>query len=312
MKPISDEYFNRIVELSKTNISKRYAASILHNEGFSNSVEAARSVIRSHTLANGSASRFNKDRIINWSSELPQPDKSEFAIKTIDCEKGIGCLFDIHLPFHDLNTINAFIERGNEYDVIILQEVFDFYGLSKFDKTRIIRPAQEQETFFQFMDYFRNKLPDHRIIFQHGNHDERYKLYLYRHAQAIADMQGLSFGEIMAFDDFGIELLPEKNLLKYRKLHIGHGHELGIRGAAISPARTFYLKTGGNYIGGHVHKIDEYIERNINDEIKGAWSVGCACDLHPLFMPVNKWNNGYAIIKPYKEELFHVDNVKLF
>jgi hypothetical protein len=27
-----------------------------------------------------------------------------------------------------------------------------------------------------------------------------------------------------------------------------------------------------------------------------TWSLGCMCELHPPYMPLNKWNHGFAIV----------------
>ena len=309
----NEKLYQRILELSKSKISKKYAGQILFNEKLVKSPEAGRHAIRSYTGAMGSENRENyKHVLIDWETGIPEPEPTEYGVHDIDCEKGIACLFDIHLPFHDLDTINEVIERQNEYDVLVIQEVFDFYALSKFTKTKELLAAQEQEMWFQFADHLKKHLPTHRIIFQQGNHDERYKIYLWQSAQAVANMVGMSFREIMDFEGFDIELIPERNLLKYRSLFIGHGHELGVRSGGVNPARTFFLKTNGNFIGGHLHKTSEHIARNINDDVKGCWSVGCACELHPAYMPVNQWNNGYAIIRPSKQHNFRVENVKIF
>lgn len=308
-RPIkNDDAFSRIKELSDMGISKRGAAKVLYDEGFFPNVENARSFIRQHTNANGNY----KSDTIAWNTNLPLPEKTGFGVKDISDSNGILMLCDIHIPYHCNKTIQHALERKTEYDTIILQEVFDFYSLSKFDKTAIKNVKQEQEMFFQFMDWLRDQVPNHRIYFQLGNHDDRYVLTLIREAAKVAELVGMEFETIFNFAEYDIRSVPMRNLLKYRELFIGHGHEIGAKGVPVSPARTFYLRTKGNFIGGHFHRTSEFITRDIKDEVSGCWSVGCACDLHPLYAPVNEWNNGYAIIRPHGDKHFRVKNIKIF
>lgn len=304
----NEDAFSRLQELSDLGLSKRGAAKILYNEGFHNSLEAARGFVRSHTNAKGLSGRDN----IKWNTNLPMPDETGFGIKDISDSDGVLMLCDIHLPFHDTDTIEKALKDKDEYDTIIIQEVFDFYALSRFDKTRLISVAREQEMFFQFMEWMREIVPNHKIYFQIGNHDERFMLTLMRKAQEFSELAGMEFETIFNFSEYNIELVPMRNLMLYRGLYIGHGHEIGARGAPVSPARTFMLKTKGNFIGGHFHRTSEQLTRDIKDDVTGCWSVGCACDLHPLYAPINDWNNGYAIIRPFGKDQFRVKNIKLF
>lgn len=304
-----EDAFKRLSEISRYKISKRGAARILVNEGFFDNVEKARSFVRQHTDANGAMGKQNVD----WIADVPTPMDSDFAIHEIPASvNGIGLLGDIHIPFQDEKTIMSFLERQDEYEMIILQEVFDMASFSKFHKPKTIDIAKEQEDFWQLMEFIRKIIPDKRIIFQRGNHDDRFWIYVMRKARELENLQGMDFETIFALNEFGVELLPTRNLLKYRGLFIGHGHEINAGGTPVNPARTFFLKTGGNFIGGHYHRTSEHIEKNIKDEILGCWSIGCACDLKPLYAPINKWNNGYAIIRPYEEDKFKVKNIKLF
>jgi hypothetical protein len=47
---------------------------------------------------------------------------------------------------------------------------------------------------------------------------------------------------------------------------------------------------------GHHHQTSEHTETNMNGEITTTYSVGCLCELHPAYLPINKWNHGFAIV----------------
>jgi hypothetical protein len=48
----------------------------------------------------------------------------------------------------------------------------------------------------------------------------------------------------------------------------------------------------------------------MNGNITTTWSVGCLSELHPMYMPLNKWNHGFAIVDIDKED-FQVTNKRI-
>lgn len=305
---MNEDALVRFYELAKLGISKRRAGLILFNEGLCDTPEKGRDFVRRHAGEYGNKST----KKVDWDVGLPVAIESGFNIIELPkATDSILCLFDIHLPFHSVETIEEALSRKKEYDTIILNEVFDFYDLSRFSKEKKYNIAVEQEMFFRFMEWMRKQVPKHQIYFQLGNHDERYWKFMMGRARELSDLQGMEFETIFGFNDFNIRPIPMRNLLKFRELHIGHGHEIGIRAGGVNPARSFYLKAKGNYIGGHLHRTSEHIEKNIKGEVSGCWSVGAACLLDPLYLPINNWNNGYAIIRKKGSKNFDVENVKV-
>lgn len=310
-KKLNEPAFARLQELSRLKLSKRGAAKILYDEDFGfTSIEHARTFVRGHTMAKGAVGRDN----ITWITDVPTPLESEFNVIEIPKETdGIGLLADIHIPFQDKRTIDSFLERKDEYEVVVfLGDVFDFHSISRFSKHKTIDIAKEQEDWWQLMDYMRDQIPDKKIYFLQGNHDDRFWVYIMRQARELEHLQGMEFETIFGLSDYNVELLPMRNIMHYRELFIGHGHELNCGGVPVNPARTFYLKTGGNFIGGHFHRSSYHPGKDIGGSVKACWSVGCACDLRPLYAPVNQWNNGYAIVRPYGDDEFRVKNITLW
>jgi len=43
---------------------------------------------------------------------------------------------------------------------------------------------------------------------------------------------------------------------------------------------------------------DLHTEMTIERKQISSWSIGCLCGLAPQFMPVNKWNHGFATSSP--------------
>jgi len=91
-----------------------------------------------------------------------------------------------------------------------------------------------------------------------------------------------------------------------------HGHEYkNAITSPANPARTFFLRTKDNTAGGHYHQTSEHPEPSIKGKLITCWSIGCLCDLHPKYMPLNKWNNGFAKYERYDENFWHIDNKKI-
>jgi hypothetical protein len=48
----------------------------------------------------------------------------------------------------------------------------------------------------------------------------------------------------------------------------------------------------------------------MNGKITTTWSTGCLCELHPEYMPINKWNLGFAIVD-MADDMFDVRNKRI-
>lgn len=64
-------------------------------------------------------------------------------------------------------------------------------------------------------------------------------------------------------------------------------------------------------IQGHNHQVSEHTEPDMNGRIVTTWSQGCLCELHPEYLPINKWAHGFAIVDIDKED-FQVRNKRIF
>ncbi len=100
--------------------------------------------------------------------------------------------------------------------------------------------------------------------------------------------------------DFGDDyiIIKDKRIMKAGDLNILHGHEFG--GSVFSPvniARGLFLKGKVSAMQGHNHQSSSHSESNMNGEITTTWSLGCLCELHPAYLPINKWNHGFAIVE---------------
>jgi hypothetical protein len=51
----------------------------------------------------------------------------------------------------------------------------------------------------------------------------------------------------------------------------------------------------------------------MNGKIITTWSVGCLCELNPAYMPLNRWNNGFAMVElDSNGEDFYFHNKRIY
>ena len=229
--------------------------------------------------------------------------------------KRVLVLSDIHLPYHSLSALEATFDfaKREDIDTIVLNgDTLDFHGLSRFVKDPKARSvAHELHTFKNFMIALRALFPKAFIIYKMGNHCERYDHFLIQKAHEIIGVEEFDFRNIIKARSEGIEVIGDKRILKLGALNLVHGHEFG--GSIFSPvniARGLFLRGKVSAMQGHNHQTSEHTESNMNGEITTTYSVGCLCELHPAYLPINKWNHGFAIVD-VDGEAFHVRNYRI-
>jgi hypothetical protein len=91
-----------------------------------------------------------------------------------------------------------------------------------------------------------------------------------------------------------IEIVKDKRPIRIGKLTVLHGHELFGGSGGVNPARGTFLKTLENVVVGHYHKTSSNTEASMYGDVFSVHSVGCLCGKTPYYMPINKWNTGFA------------------
>lgn len=235
--------------------------------------------------------------------------------------KRIAILSDIHIPFHDREALYLSLTwvKGFEPDCILLNgDIIDAYQLSHFQKDPDERSfADELKELHNFLDDLKSQFANCKLIFKMGNHEERYERFLIDSGKEIKDIEDvdgvktLSWESITHAKKYGHEIVTNKRIIKAGKLNIVHGHEFGKSiFSPVNPARGFYLRAKCSVIGGHYHQTSEHIEKDLNDSVSGAWSTGGLCDMHPAYMPLNRWNLGFACVE-IDGDSFTVHNKKI-
>lgn len=246
--------------------------------------------------------------------KLPEPAPCSFTSHHIDVPGWWGVISDIHIPYHDLQTINKWVEECKSKNVaglLLNGDVLDFYGLSDFLRDPSMpRTKEEISKGRQFLEYLRSQFPRIPIVYKHGNHDERLEKYLFGRCPDLAEIEDFQLHSLLRAKQYGVEWVQAKRPIMLGKLPVLHGHEYR-GGGGVMPARWLYLRTGETAMCGHFHQPSTYTTRTVTGKNIGVWSTGCACFLSPAYAPFNQWSHGWAMVHVESDKSFEVLNRRL-
>lgn len=222
-------------------------------------------------------------------------------------------LGDVHLGFHDRQAVETAINYGrkNKVDAILLNgDILDFYALSRFDKTpnkgAIVNEIKLCREFFRIL---REVFPQATIYYKKGNHEERYDKYFAANAKELYGFDDFLLEKIIHCDKYGIIPVSDRQLITIGELGVYHGHEIGGGGEHV--AARLVQRTGRNILFNHYHKTQSFTLPRLNKLPVAGFAVACLCKLNPYYMPVNKWNNGMALVELFHDKTFHVHNKRI-
>jgi len=301
--------------LSKKELGRRLKHKYPHDF---KDYEHARTFIRSVTGSKAGATYATTDKYIG--PKLNPGRYNDFRPYVLN-HKRIAILSDIHIPFHDRDALYLALTWVKNFgpDCIVLNgDIIDCYQLSNFQKDPEERRFYEELDELQnFLSDLRDEFPNAEIVYKMGNHEERYERWLWDKGKDITGLKGANGDELLSWATithsslYGHKIVTNKRIIKAGKLNIGHGHEFGKSiFSPVNPARGFYLRAKSSFIGGHYHQTSEHVERDLNGGITGCWSTGSLCDLNPAYMPINRWNLGFAAVE-IEGDTFTVHNKKI-
>jgi predicted phosphodiesterase len=239
---------------------------------------------------------------------IPEPDAPDFKIVTLPT--GLKWLFisDLHIPYHDRRAVELAVQHGKRNGcngVLIVGDLLDCYQLSTHEKDpRKSHTKVELEKAKQLLEYLAEQIRPEEMLVKLGNHEDRLHRYLCQRASELLDLQQFSWADFLELERFGAQLVESNWLIENKALTILHGHEFGKGGIAapVNPSRGAFLRTNECVIMGHGHRTSQHVETTLRGRVISCWSMGCLCDLHPRYAPVNKWNLGFGILDARNDE----------
>ena len=228
------------------------------------------------------------------------------------CTKEILLLSDIHMPYHDEDALRAAIMKGvtDDVDCVILNgDSLDFHWLSSFDKDPSKPKMREElEQGKWLIKALRETFPKAQIYFKIGNHEARLEKWLRHKAPEWIGTDEFELKMLLHLTEHKVHLIKSNTIIRAGGLYIIHGHEYKGAGT-VNPARNLYLKAKSSAICGHFHRKSEFLTKDIGEQVHGAWTTGCLCELNPEYMPKgNDWVHGFARISLKGHNKFTVKN----
>ena len=164
---------------------------------------------------------------------------------------------DWHIPYHDPVVIEVAFKllKVLKPSVIVIDEVIDWYSLSRFDKDpeRILDLQKNLDTTVAYLTRLRKLFPKTRIIMVESNHDKRLKKYLWTNASALSVLRCLDFNDLMGLNKLKIEY---KKFFIYKKVLFKHGSI--VRQHSGYTARAEMMKEGTSGSSGHTHCLGSH------------------------------------------------------
>ena len=262
---------------------ERARSSLRYIEGKNGSTHRSKITIQNGAFLKAEARPYNP-------YNLPKSDETAFEPYIFKGHKKVLILSDIHVPYHSIDAITAALQyaKKSKPDALLLNgDTIDCHRLSRFIKDPKKRNFKlELDTFKAMFDIFEKELKC-KIYFKIGNHEERYEHFLYEKA-----------GELVGIEEFEFE-----NIIKAR----ARGIEI------IGDKRPMKLKAKVSCFQGHNHNSSQHSEPTLTGKLVTTWSLGCLSELHPQYMPLNKWNHGFAEVELDENgEDFEFHNYRIF
>jgi metallophosphoesterase superfamily enzyme len=285
------------------------------------SLESARDAVRTRRGAHGEAARDDGLTKFPWEKgkagtvSLP-PSLAENAEK-VHLEPGrIAVLCDLHLPYHDTRALKVALRHLVEYKpntILLGGDLIDFYAISRFITNPDVRnlPGELAATE-QFLAYLRERFPRANIVYKLGNHDERWRHYIWTKAPELFGVAFLKLENVLNCEKYNVRMVDDRLSICMGGLTFLHGHELE-QGAAspVNPARGVFLRTLDSYVIGHRHRSSDHTEKTANGRFITCWSIGCLCDMTPEYARINKWNHGFATVDLKASGEFRLTNHRI-
>lgn len=248
--------------------------------------------------------------------KLPESDEEAIEHYYIEGHKKGLIMSDIHLPYHSISALSAVIEFGIKYEpdfIFINGDLTDFHSLSYFMKDpRKKRFNEELEIAKDFLENLK-KIFKCKIYFKFGNHEFRYESFLFQKAHELKGIEEFELKNLFKSRVPDLEIIEDKQLVIMNGLPFIHGHEFG-RGLfnPVNAARGLFLQAKHSAVKGDCHATSKHVEKDILGKIMTTHSIGCLCGLTPKWLPLNKWNHGFATIDLIGDNEYNFRNYEIY
>ena len=318
-RDIAREYVEKFIQLGlkyNKGYSKRAIAQNLAVErpDMFTSVEDARSNIRAVMNLYGGRKVKSGDELARRFAmieegviELPNPE----PYITPERFKKALCLADLHSRFCDKKALEIAINYGIKAKcdcVVIDGDYLDFYQNSRFDKNPLILDAfyTENDWGITVLKLLQDTFG--QVFLKKGNHDIRREQRIQKMALQMPELMDMqSYNECLAFSNSKVEFIEDYRVVRFGKLNVIHGHEYQ-GGGGIHVAYNRLNKAMDSVLSAHSHIAQSDLRKTIDGSVIVSVTLGCLCDLHPRYNPMNSWTQGFAVTEREADGNFMIDN----
>jgi predicted phosphodiesterase len=209
--------------------------------------------------------------------EMPPSKAEKWEPYVLETTGIVGILSDIHVPFHSEVALQSAVGHFKTVgiDALILNgDTCDFYTISAVDQ----RPEKERLSRRDHRCDAAASVAAARVsrrsdCLQGGNHEERWKHWLWQHAPEISDDPRMGLDQWLDFAEHGIELVEDQRPIMCGELPVLHGHEKG-KGISspVNQARGAFLRLLHTVLEGHGHRTSGHAESDMWHRETFCWS----------------------------------------
>ena len=211
----------------------------------------------------------------------------------------MAVLQDTHNPFQDqrvLREVELFLAELQPDLVVYPGDMGDFYLLSKFDKNHARANSLQKDlnSTAQLFKRHRTLMPNTRMIFELGNHEDRLRKFLWSKSPALASLDVLTVEGLYKLTDSGVECVDyAEGILFNGNFLVTHG-EL-IRAHSGYTAKGMSDKHGESGMHGHTHRGGNSLKTR-RYGVYGWWENFCLCLLDPDYLTHPDWQQGFSVV----------------
>lgn len=209
----------------------------------------------------------------------------------------VGHIPDAHIPFQDSERLEQVFEDVRGCDHIILGgDWMDAYTISAFDKNpeRRKRLKDEFAEGRRWLYLLREQNPEARIDFLEGNHEDRFRRYIWRRCPELAGLRGLSVPEQLDLDKLGINYHGSSGFTAYG-VRFKHGSKVCQKAGYTAHAELAKHNTNG--VSVHTHRLGFAVRTTAEGELQWWWEGGHVCDTDSAeYVDCPDWQAGHLML----------------
>ena len=175
------------------------------------------------------------------------------------------------------------------------------FDLSKFDKnpTRRHNLSDEGSQVVAILDYRKSLAPGMEQYWEDGNHEDRFRHWLWRNAGSLYEIRDVDTGKpvlsipaLLKLAERGVHYYPFPSRLDYQGFIITHGPKRGGGGKHCAKWMSEYVRSSG--VCFHFHRNQDYGWAGDDGQAQTFYAVGCTCTLQPEWLPFPDWQQGFG------------------